>query len=869
MFSTNCQLLFVVNPTSSKAASPHSITCRTILPGTLVVCATLIAYLPALSGDFIWNDSDYVTAPSLRSLAGLARIWTQPGATQQYYPLLHSAFWVQHWIFGDNPLGYHLVTLVLHAGSAVLFALILRRLFASQRMRAYAGAAWLAALLFALHPVHVESVAWITEQKNTLSLTFYLAAALGYLDFDDTRRHVTYLAALGLFLASLWCKTVTATLPAALLVIFWWKRGRIDWRRDVLPLLPWFSLGTAAGMFSSWVETTYVGAQGADFHLALVGRALVAGRAAWFYAANLVWPFGLNFVYPRWTVDAAVWWQWLFPLGVFAIGIALWALRQRTRTPLAACLFFVGSLFPVLGFVNLYGERYSWVWDHWQYLADLSPLALFAAGLTEGWQRLASLPNWLGPGLVGVFAVALGGLTWSHCWMFHDDLTLYNETLARNPGCWLAHNNLGTIFLRDPKNLNAAVSQFEETLRLNPDFAQGHNNLGVAWSHLPGRLNDAIAQYKEALRLDPDFAGAHNNLGDAWSKTPGRLNDAIAQYEAALRLDPDFAEAHNNLGLAMSQSKSRLNDAVAQYNEALRLKPSLAGAHFNLGNAWAQMPGRRKDAINQYKEALRLQPEYAEAHAKLGEMLADSLGGLDEAVAQLEIAEKLKPESAEVSNNLATVLERIPGRQLEAISAYEAAVNLKPDDWQAHYNLGRLLIGIPSRRDEAINHLEKVTQLAPDYADAHTDLGLALATIPGRFEEAVRHFESATRSKPDAADTHFNLGTALAQMVGRQKEAVEQFQVSLRINPTDAETHQSLGCVLANLPGRTDEAIEQFEIALRLNPNFVAAHYNIAALLQASPARLPEAIQHLETAVNLAPADANLRELLAKLKPRP
>ena len=325
-----CSCLPVVKAPPSGTASSQSILSKTLVPGALVFCATLLAYLPALPGEFIWNDSDYVTAPALRSLNGLARIWIEVGATQQYYPLLHSAFWVQHRILGDHPLGYHIITLLLHAGSAVLFALVLRRLMGSDRAQPgaaragndqsatgrggdgqrsswtqpCAGVEWLAALLFALHPVHVESVAWITEQKNTLSLAFYLAAALVYLQFDETRRPRTYLAALALFVFSLWCKTVTATLPAALLVAFWWKRGRLDWRRDVWPLLPWLTVGAAAGLFSSWVEHTYIGAQGVEFDLPLIGRALVAGRAIWFYAGQLVWPFGLNFVYPRWPPSA-------------------------------------------------------------------------------------------------------------------------------------------------------------------------------------------------------------------------------------------------------------------------------------------------------------------------------------------------------------------------------------------------------------------------------------------------------------------------------------------------------------------------------------------------------------------------------------
>ncbi len=660
------------------------------MPGVLIFCATVFAYLPALSGDFIWNDSDYVTAPALRSLAGLVRIWNEAGATQQYYPLLHSAFWVQHRLWGDHPLGYHIVTLLLHAGSAVLFALILRRLFDSDRAESSAGVAWLAALLFALHPVHVESVAWITEQKNTLSLVFYLAAALVYLRFDETRRPRTYVAALALFVFSLWCKTVTATLPAALLVTFWWKRGRLDWRRDVLPLLPWFAIGAAAGLFSSWVEQTYLGARGVDFDLPFAGRVLVAGRAIWFYAGKLVWPFGLNFIYPRWTVDAAVWWQWLFQLGVLAVGAVLWFLRRRTRGPLAVFLFFAGSLFPVLGFVNLFGARYSWVWDHWQYLPDLGPLALAAAGLTAGWRLAAPRFRGLGPGLVAALAVLLGALTWSHCGMFHDDQTLYRMTLARNPDCWLAHDNLGLIWSQMPGRLPDAIAEYEEALRLQPESAEVHYNLGVVWAEMPGKLNDAAAQFDEAVRLQPSFAAAHNNLGAAWAKMPGRLPDAIAQYEAALRLQPDLAEAHNNLGDAWSRTPGRLQDAIAEYETALRLRPDYAAAHNNLGVALAKTPGRLQDAIAQYEAALRLQPNYVTAHYNLGRAWSETPGRLRDAIAQYQEALRLQPDYAAAWHNLGVSWMHL-GNLPEAAAAFREELRLSPDNPAARQALAEAL----------------------------------------------------------------------------------------------------------------------------------------------------------------------------------
>ena len=582
---------------------------RNIGMGAFVVGATLFAYLPALTGGLIWNDADYVTAPALRSLHGLSLIWTKPGATQQYYPLLHSAFWVQHRLWGDNPLGYHVVTLLLHVGSAVLLALVIRRLLSGAGSR-YAGAEWIAALIFALHPVHVESVAWISEQKNTLSLALYLASALYYLVFEETRKPAPYATALLLFIASLLCKTVTATLPAALLVIAWWRRGRIEWKRDVAPLIPWLAAGAALGLFSGWVEKTYVGAHGADFDVSAAGRVLVAGRAIEFYAAHLAWPFGLNFIYPKWAIDTGEWWQWLFPVAALAVAAALWAVRERSRGPLAAYLIFVGSLFPALGFVNLYGARYSWVWDHWQYLPDISLIALAAAGLVSGWRLLPAAMRPFGPVLVAVGALFVGALTWTHCGMFHDNETLYTQTLQRNPGSWMAHNNLGLAWSKLPGRLDDAVAQYQEALRLKPDVAETHTNLGSALAQMPGRIDDAIAQYREALRLEPDYSDAHFYLANALVQTR-QIPEAITHYQEALRIEPDLAEANNNLGMLLCRT-GKPEEGMRHIDAAIRIQPGFAQAHFARGVALLQA-GRRDEAAGEFRKVLQLQPGNSQA----------------------------------------------------------------------------------------------------------------------------------------------------------------------------------------------------------------------------------------------------------------
>ena len=534
----------------------------------ILAVVTMLAYQPAWHGGLLWDDDANIASPELRSLDGLRRIWFEPRATQQYYPLLYSSYWLQQRFWGDSPTGYHLVNLLLHIGCVVLVLKILRLL--------RIPGAELATIVFALHPVNVETVAWITERKNTLSGVFGLAATLWYLKFDEGRSRRSYALTLGLFLLGLLSKTAIVTLPLALLVIFWWKRDAISWRRDVVPLIPFFFLSAAAGLMTSWVEYGNIGYKASTLAFSPVDRCLIAGRAFWFQLGKVLWPSNLMFVYPRWEINAAVGWQYLFPLAVLGLLGILWSLRRWSRAPLAGVLVYIFLLLPSLGFLNIYFFFYSFVSDHWQYLACLGIITPCASGIVLLAGQLKSWQVWLERGTTLLLAGVLFLLTWQQSRMYTNVETLYRTTIARNPACWMAYNNLGNI-LYQANRIPEAMDLFKQALRIKP--AAAHYSLGNALV-LKGRTSEAIDQYKQALRINPDFAEVHNNLGNALFLT-GRTSEAIDQYKEALRVNPNYADAHNNLGAVLGQM-GQISEAIEQVKAALRIQPNFIHAQDNL-----------------------------------------------------------------------------------------------------------------------------------------------------------------------------------------------------------------------------------------------------------------------------------------------
>lgn len=656
---------------------------RDLLLTALLLAAVAAAYFPARDGGRLLDDDLHLTRPELQSAAGLGRIWFDLGATQQYYPVVHTAFWLEHRLWGDAVAGYHFSNVLLHGLAALLVVRLARRL-------ALPGA-WLAAFLFALHPVCVESVAWMAEQKNTLSTVLALGAALTYLEFSGPRSRGRYAAALGLFALALLSKTAVVTLPALLLVLAWWRSPRFEWRREAGFLLPWFALAGAVSLATFSLERRLMAGVAAEFPLSPLARVLLAGRAFWFYLGRLLWPAGLTFIYPRWTLDPAAAWQYGYPLAALALGVALWRRSRRTRGPLAAYLCFAGALAPVLGFFNMEWFVFSYVADHLGYLACLAASLPAAAALIAGAGRLPASLRRLAPAAGVTLVLALGVLTWRQSRRYTDPVTFYRTAAALNPQAAAAYENLGMVLAAMPGRLDEAIAQIEASLRVTPDVPQGHEDLGtvllqdparraeaaaqfaeslrlqpgrksardklaLALAGIPGRLPEAIALYRESLRADPSDPRAHDGLGVALSRTPGRMGEAIAEYEEALRLQPDFAEAHNDLGLALAQT-GRLPDAIAEFETAVRLKPGFAGGHNNLGLAWTLSPGRMNEAIAEFRETVRLDPNFVPAWHALG-MACLRTGDLAAAAEAFRQELRLSPASAGARQALEQVLQQ-------------------------------------------------------------------------------------------------------------------------------------------------------------------------------------------------------------------
>lgn len=625
----------LTTPTIEKSAQTIY---KTSLIAFLLFVLVVASYLPALRAGFIWDDDDYVTNNvALRSLDGLKRIWLEIGATDQYYPLVFTTFWLEHQLWGNRPFGYHLNNLLLHIAAAFMFFLILRRL--------QIPCAWFAAALFAIHPIQVESVAWITERKNVLSSFFFMLAFYTYIPLTNNDKikfsYQKYFWAFGFYICALLSKTVAVSLPFVILVLVWRKKERIS-LNDLLRLIPFIIAGAAAGLITVWVETHHVGAAGMPWRLSLLERILLAGRAWWFYIAKTIFPHNLTFIYPRWTISARSPAQYIYPLSALAVFLILWiARRQKGRGALAALACYTIALFPALGFFSIYPMRYSYVADHFQYHAAPFLLTLIAAGLA------LRIPAKIRNSLFAILLLILACLTFRQTLIYKDAETLWRDTIAKNPNAGIAHNNLANILSRRGQN-EESLSHYSKAIEDMPYDEVLYYNKANALLTL-GRLPEAGELYAASLKINPRFAEAHNNLGNALLGQ-GRLAEAERHFKEALVIKPRMENPHAKLGDIMFQ-QGRAADAAAHYRAALDINPDLPETSNNL--AWILATTNEMELKNP-EEALQWAQK---AYKKTGGRDASSLdtlaaayaalGRFDEAIAHAQQALQLAHEKGE------------------------------------------------------------------------------------------------------------------------------------------------------------------------------------------------------------------------------
>ena len=637
---------------------------RPWLWGLLLIAFVFIAYAQVFHAGFIWDDESHLTRnPCIVGPLGLKEIWTSTQAV--YYPLVLTTFWALHKFVGLNPLPYHILNVLMHAGSAVLLWRVLRQLGVR--------GAWLGAALWALHPVMVQSVAWVTELKNTQSCLFYLLSIYCFLNWEkqsqltQTRRvKVSLMFGLSLlcFVLATLSKPSVVMLPAVLALCVWWRRRRIQWR-DAVALAPFVAISALASAWTIWEQKFHARAVGPDWAQSWPERLIIAGRAIWFYLAKLFWPHPLIFIYPRWQLQPAQFTAYL-PLLLALMGlIALWFLPGKAgRAVFFAGAYYVISLFPVLGVFSIYFFRYSFVSDHFQYLASMGPLALVAAAGSEGFNRLGvagslgrGLP-FLRVGLCTVVLLLLGILTWQQTAVYHDLITLYTTTLAQNSGCWMAHYNLG-IALRDRGETDQAITHYRQAIVLRPGYAEAHYNLGRLLAE-KGEFNDAVDHYEAALAINPDDPEAHNNLGATFVQQ-GRIDDAIAHYQKALATQPDYAAASCNLADALL-SKGNIDGAIVHYLKCVAVLPNQPDAQYDLASALLRK-GRIDEAIVHYEKTLELRPENANARVNLGSAFLAKDRVVD-AITEYKEALRLAPDNVPAQSNLAWLLATSPDPSL-------------------------------------------------------------------------------------------------------------------------------------------------------------------------------------------------------------
>jgi tetratricopeptide (TPR) repeat protein len=641
-------------------------------PALVIVAAVWFIFSPVTHGSWLWDDNtEIVNNADLRGPAALWKIWFAP-TNPDYFPVKTTVQWLQWQLWHDqSTVGYHLSNIGLHALGALLLWRVLRKLGVRY--------AWVGGLLFAIHPSIVESVAWIAELKNVLSLPLLLLALSAYLDFDERRRRVDYIIAISWFVVAMLSKSSVVMFPCFLLLHAWWKHGRIT-TGDLKMISPFFAVSLILGLVTVWFQQHRAIDDWEIQMGSLFDRVVGAGRALGFYAFKSIWPLDLLPIYPPWHSKWLRLLSFMAWAGLGATVAWMWLRRASFgRHILLALGWFALNLLPVLGLIKMSYLGVAPVADHFVYLSIAGLAGILVAGGEFFRRRFISLG--IVP-LVLIFCLC-SLLAWrsrSYASVFVSQETVWSYTLDRNPGSWIAHNNLGVVYQQQEKWASAA-SQLEAAVAINSRYVPAHINLGNTYAHL-GRWPEAEQHYVEALRLEPASFDGHFDYANILVRL-NRLPEAIDHFESALRISPGATDARFNLANAFL-GVGRVADALKQYDETLRYKPDSFEAHLNLGNVLAATH-RMPEAISHFETAVKLVPDSTDAHFAFADALAQS-GRLSESVDQYVEALRLSPNLSVLHTNLGHVLLQL-GQKAQAIRHYEEALRLEPNDQEAREGL--------------------------------------------------------------------------------------------------------------------------------------------------------------------------------------
>jgi tetratricopeptide (TPR) repeat protein len=817
----------------------------------VLACGILLVYWQVRNFDFVNYDDNHYVYENPHVSGGLSRdsvVWAfTAGHASNWHPLTWLSHMLDRQLFGPNPGWMHLVNVLFHIANTLLLFTVLKRMTGAIWPSAFVAAA------FALHPMHVESVAWIAERKDVLSTFFMLLTLAVYVSYAKRGGKGRYFLAILLFALGLMAKPMLVTLPFVLLLVDYWPLGRLDTRqtlyRAIIEKIPFFALAAVSSAVTFLVQKS--GGAVANINiLPLHYRVANIFLSYAEYIGKMFRPLDMAVFYP---FDAgAIQGRRVAVCVLLLLVITVSVIRfGRERKYLVAGWFwFLGTLVPVIGLVQVGGQAFA---DRYTYIPYIGLFIMIAWGVPELLSRWPHRKIAMGVS-AAVALMALGICAQGQVSYWKDSLTLYSHAVEAAPNNYVAYYNRGIAYEKLGR-MQEAIEDFGAGIRVKPDLYEANNSRGAAYSKL-GRSTEAIEDFNRAIKLKPDYAEAYNNRGAAYNKL-GRSAEAIGDFDRSISIKPDFADAYNNRGAAYYELGRRA-EAMDDFNRAIKLKGDCAEAYSNRGAAYSAL-GRGAEAIEDLSRSIKLKPDYAEAYNNYGLACID-IGRTQDAMEAYKQAIKLKPDYAEAHYNLGNVYSGL-GRYQEAIDSHKQAIKLKPDYAEAHNNLGAAYYAI-DRLQEAIDAYKQAIKLKGDYAEAHNNLGAAYAAI-GRGAEAIDAYNQAIKVKPDYAAARYNLANELKSR-GRYDEAADQYRESLRLKGDWPDAMNDLAWLIATNPGirgrDTNEAVRLASRACELSSYKNPVFLGTLAAAYASAGRFTEAIDTAKKAISLADA-ANQRQL--------